>query len=607
MGPMAPKDWLIPERETERERELVHGLGVSPLVAHLLRRLGYEEAEEAKSFLEPKLGDLLDPAGLPNMGAATDRLEAAIAAGEKILLFGDYDVDGITGASVLFLTLGALGAEVEVHIPDRSEGYGINTERLARAADEGVRVVVSIDNGIAAIDEAAFLAERGLDLIVADHHTMGDTLPQACALVHPRMEGSTYDNPHLCGAGVAFKLAWSIAGRLGREGRASPKLRQVLVQCMALVALGTVADVVQLVGENRVLVRHGLKVLAALRDDPECPLPGLKALCSIARLMEEAELDTTHVAFRIAPRLNAAGRMGEARRAFRLLTTSNADEAEALAQELDGENRRRRELQARVFKEAEQQVRDVYGETPPAGIVAWGPSWPHGVVGIVAAKLTETFHRPALVASVEGERAKGSGRSLAGVDLLASLEANGELFVRHGGHAAAVGFTIDCERLQELREAFPRGVKASLGLGADAEQREIDARLEGYEVVSDAEVDLDEVSRDLIEDLAKLSPFGAGNPEPLFTAREVILAGEPRLMGKTGQHVSFMLRQGERVFRTVAFGRPDVWELLRERARPGPDGAQTFEVAFRPRLNRWKGTAKVELELQAIRFPGPPG
>lgn len=589
------REWIVPDR-AEAAGDLARRLGISPVTAELLMRRGYGELDTAREFLDPALSRLMDPEGLPNMAAGADRLVAAVQAREKVLLFGDYDVDGTTGAVVLHEVLTALGGDVDVHIPDRGEGYGLNRPRLERAAAEGVRVLVSIDNGVAALEEAALLRERGVDLIVADHHTMGDVLPHAVALIHPRLPGSTYGNPHLCGAGVAFKLAWAVAARLGQGGKPTRPMADVLLRCLAFVALGTVADVVPLVGENRIIVRYGLKALAA------GVLPGPRALMEVGKVT--GDLGTHEVAFRLAPRLNAAGRMGVARRAFELLTTRDPERAQALARELDEENDRRRAVQDRVFREAKERVEAVYGPPPlrAPGIVVWDEGWPHGIVGIVAAKLTETYSRPALVAGVEDGKAKGSGRTCGGVDLLRSLEPARDLFVRMGGHQAAVGFTADPAQLEAVREAFNHGVTASLGLPADTPQAEVAAKLEGYEVVADAEVRLGEVSRQLVDELERMSPFGAGNAEPLLAVRDVHLAGEPRPMGKKGEHLSFHVRQGEHVFRTVAFSRPGLVQELQERARPGPAGAARFDLAFRPRINRWNGEQKLELELEAIRF-----
>lgn len=591
------REWIVPDRaDAERARDLARRLGVSVVTAEILLRRGYGEVDSAREFLEPALSRLMDPEGLPNMAAGADRLAAAVRAGEKVLLFGDYDVDGTTGAVVLHEVLTALGGQVEVHIPDRGEGYGLNRPRLERAVAEGVRVVVSIDNGIAAVEEAEFLRGQGVDLVVADHHTMGEVLPRAVALIHPRLPGSTYGNPNLCGAGVAFKLAWAVAARLGQNGKPTRPMADVLLRCLAFVALGTVADVVPLVGENRVIVRFGLKALAS------GVIPGARALMEVSNI--EGDLGTHEVAFRLAPRLNAAGRMGVARRAFELLATRDLERARALAKELDEENDRRRQVQDRVFREAKERVEAVYGPAPLAspGIVVWDEGWPHGIVGIVAAKLAETYSRPALVAGVEHGVAKGSGRTSGGVDLLRSLEPARELFVRMGGHQAAVGFTAEPARLEAVREAFNAGITASLGLPADTPGVEVAARLEGYEVVADAQVRLDEVSRQLVAEIERMSPFGEGNAEPLFAVRDVVLAGEPRPMGRNGEHLAFHVRQGERVIRTVAFGRPELVQTLQERARSGPRGSTRFDLAFRPRLNRWNGETTVELELKAIRF-----
>jgi single-stranded-DNA-specific exonuclease len=592
------REWVIPEQHEHaaEANDLARRLGISRVTAAILLRRGYAAVDSAREYLEPALSRLVDPEGLPGMQAGADRLAAAVRAGEKILLFGDYDVDGTTGSVVLFEVLTALGASVEAHIPDRGDGYGMNVPRLERAANEGVRVLVSIDNGVAAIEEAAFLRERGVDLVVADHHTFAPTLPVAHAIIHPRLPGSDYANPHLCGAGVAFKLAWATAARLGPNGKPARPMQDVLLRCLAFVALGTIADVVPLVGENRVLVRFGLKALTA------GVLPGLKALLEVSKI--EGALGSHEVAFRLAPRLNAAGRMGVARRAFELLTTRDLERARALAKELDEENEKRRAVQDRVFREAKEKVEAAYGAAPlrAPGIVVWDEGWPHGIVGIVAAKLTETYSRPALVAGLEGGKAKGSGRTCGGVDLLRSLEPARALFVRMGGHQAAVGFTAEPEQLEAVREAFNHGVTAALGMADDTPAAEVAARLEGYEVVADAEVRLEDVSRELVDEIEKMSPFGEGNREPLFTVRDVSLAGEPRPMGKKGEHLAFHVRQGEHVLRTVAFSRPDLVQQLIERARPGPTGAGQFDLAFKPRINRWNGESKLELELKAIRF-----
>jgi single-stranded-DNA-specific exonuclease len=609
--------WQVAERETERGRALAMHLGVTPVTAHLLIQRGHDDPAAARSFLEPTLAELVKPAGLPDIEAGAARVLRAITSKEKVLLFGDYDVDGTTGSVILHEVLTALGGDVEVHIPDRSEGYGLNAPRLERAIADGVKLVISIDTGVTAVAEADLLAARGVDFVVCDHHTLGATLPKAVAIIHPRLPSSTYANPNLCGAGVAFKLAWAVA-ELAGGGKMAAQVKQVVLRCVAFVALGTVADVVPLVGENRTLVRWGLRGLRGAGE-------GMRALLGAAGMQELLEWrggevpdrlqpSATDIGFRLAPRLNAAGRMGSARRAFQLLVTKDPVEAAKLAKELDEENGKRRALQDRVYREAVAQVLDVYGDpaTPEAplrrpGIVAWHEGWPHGIVGIVAAKLTERFKRPALVASVESpDKAKGSGRTCGDVDLLRALEPGKAHLQRFGGHAAACGFTADPKELDGLRAAFDHGVVASLGLPVDTPLHEVAARLEGYEVVADAQLELGEVSRQLVDELDKLAPFGEGNAEPVFTARGVTLVGQPRPMGAKGEHVSVLLRQGSTTVRAVAFGREDLLRLLMERARPGPNGPAALDVAFRPKRNTWNGETKIELELEDLRLVEAP-
>jgi len=613
--------WQVAERETERGRALAMHLGVTPVTAHLLIQRGHDDPAAARSFLEPTLAELVKPAGLPDIEAGAARVLRAITSKEKVLLFGDYDVDGTTGSVILHEVLTALGGDVAVHIPDRSEGYGLNAPRLERAIADGVKLVISIDTGVTAVAEAELLAARGVDFVVCDHHTLGATLPKAVAIIHPRLPSSTYANPNLCGAGVAFKLAWAVA-ELAGGGKMSAPVKQVVLRCVAFVALGTVADVVPLVGENRTLVRWGLRGLRGAGE-------GMRALLAAVGMQELLEWQgpevperlqpsATDIGFRLAPRLNAAGRMGSARRAFQLLVTKDAVEATKLARELDEENGKRRTLQDRVYREAVAQVLQVYGDAgaPDAplrrpGIVAWHEGWPHGIVGIVAAKLTERFNRPALVASIETgadgvAKAKGSGRTCGGVDLLKALEPGKGHLLRFGGHAAACGFTADPKELDGLRSAFDRGVAASLGLSEDTPPHEVAARLEGYEVVADAQLELGEVSRQLVDELDKLAPFGEGNAEPVFTARGVTLVGQPRPMGARGEHVSVLLRQGSTTVRAVAFGREDLLRLLMERARPGPNGPAALDVAFRPKRNTWNGETKIELELEDLRLVETP-
>ncbi len=596
------KTWTWPQRDAALEaleRDLARDAGVSAIVARLLSQRGVREPSAIRAFLDPALTHLHDPALLPDMDKAVARLARAIDGKEPILLYADYDVDGNSGAAVLFDILGHLGAVVAVHVPDRvKDGYGLKVERLRRAAAEGVKIVISIDNGVAALDEAKFCREVGLDLIVTDHHTMKETLPEALAVIHPRVPGSRYPNPHICGAGVAFKLAWAIAQNRGQpvykdgaatgQMRPAPAIRERLLAALGLVALGTVADVVSLEGENRALVRYGLRALEL------GPTAGMRALVGVAET-DRTTLDATHIAFQLAPRLNAAGRMGDAARAFRLLTAATDQEAQLLAAELDRENSRRRGVQKETTEAARIECERVYGAATPPALVVGGEGWPLGVVGIVAAKLVEEHRRPVLCLAIDGDVAKGSGRSIPGFDLLKVLDSCRSFLDTYGGHAAACGLSLKKEKIEAFREAWTAAAAAEVASLAD--QAALTPRLS-----IDLEVELREVTQDLIHELGQLEPHGQGNRPPLFGVRGVTLAGEPRPMGRTGDHVSFYVRHRDHALRVVAFSKPEILDLLRARAMGGTN-RQPFELAFRPKLNRWNGSTSVELELEDIRFP----
>lgn len=600
--PPTERQWIWPSRDPAQEGlegTIAREARISRVLARLLWQRGVRDPVAARAFLEPALTHLHDPMLLPDMERAVERLSRAIDEKDAILLYSDYDVDGNTGAAVLFDILGALGAQVTVHVPDRvKDGYGLKVDRLRRAKEEGVKIVISIDNGVAAIEEARFCREVGLDLIVTDHHTMKPELPQAFAVIHPRVPGSKYPNPHICGAGVAFKLAWAVAQHRGVPSSAGIKrptaeMRQRLLAALGLVALGTVADVVSLEGENRAIVRYGLRALEL------GPTAGIRALLGSAEAQDargnatQSTLDSTHIAFQLAPRLNAAGRMGDASRAFRLLTAKTDAEALLLAAELDRENSRRRGVQKETTEAARAECARVYGDSTPPALVVAGEGWPLGVVGIVAAKLVEDHRRPVLCLTIDGDMAKGSGRSIPGFDLVRALDRAKEHLVSYGGHAAACGLVIERARIDAFREAWTRAAAEEF---AGAEGPLAHARLD-----IDLEVDLRDVTQELLHELSLLEPHGQGNRPPLFGARGVTLAGEPRPMGRGGDHCSFFVRHKEHVLRVVAFGKPELLDLLRTRAMNGP-ARPPFDLAFRPRLNRWNGSVSVELEFEDVRF-----
>ena len=558
---------------------LAQRLQVHPVVAELLVARGYDDPERARRLLNPTLNDLLDPGDLPDVDLAVERLSAAIKAEERILVYGDYDVDGITGTAIMLQFLTLVGGDVIYAIPHRREGYGMNRGRLEQAARDGVKVVVSVDTGIAALEEAEIVSRLGMDLVICDHHELAaGGLPKAYARVHPRLGNSSYGNPNLCGAGVAFKVAWAVAQHLSAGRRVRADLRQHLLSAMALVALGTVADVVPLVGENRAMVRFGLRALQATDAH------GLRALLRAADL--HGDVEASDVAFRIAPRINAAGRIDDAGLAMKLILAKDPEEASRLASVLERLNRRRRDIERGVTAAAREQVLDL--EELPAALVVAGQGWHPGVVGIVAARLVEEFGRPAAVVAMEGESGRGSVRTVPGIDVHRALSECSDLMEKFGGHAAAAGLEVTEARLADLGQRFAEAVHKQ------AEE------CEPPSLEIDLELKLDQLDRELTDAIKGFGPFGQGHPEPVFCARGVEVVGSPRLMA--GRHLQIHVRQGGAALRAVMFGRPDLLEPMVELARGGPGQSRKLDIAFRPVKGRRSGPDSLELHLEDVHL-----
>ena len=388
--------WRYAVHDEPRVRSLSSELNVPPLVAQVLLARGVDSAEAAREFLSARLLDLHDPALLPGINEAADRIVEAIAAERQITIYGDYDVDGVTGTSLLWHCLKLAGGRVDYTIPDRlNDGYGLNPKAIRELADQdNSRLVITVDCGITSIDEAALAAELGMELIVTDHHTIGETLPGATVLVHPRLPGSEYPFGDLCGAAVAFKLAWAICQRLGDGRRASPRMKEFLLSAVGLAAIGTISDVMPLLGENRVLVQFGLAGL------PGRASVGLKALMDVSD--KQAPLDAEDIGFAIGPRINAAGRLQQARLAVELLTTDDEHRARQLATHLDKLNKDRRSLQTRIFKQAKKQVAENPEWEDAAALVLASNDWHAGVIGIVANHVAEEFENPTVMLALNG-------------------------------------------------------------------------------------------------------------------------------------------------------------------------------------------------------------
>ena len=587
---------------------LAKDLGIAPVVAQMLLNRGLTTTAAARDFLKPSLKHLHDPALLPGLPAAADRLARAIQNNEKIVIYGDYDVDGITATAILWHALRLLGGHAETYIPHRlNEGYGLNADAVATLCDGGATVIVTVDCGITALDPAAVAKGRGVDLIVTDHHEwvsrkdeggrMKDeaedsllhpssfrphpyALPACAAIVHPRLPGETpYPNPDLCGAGVAFKLAWGVGRAVSGTDRVPDALRGFLVEATALAALGTIADVVPLVGENRALAHFGLGGLTASK------LTGIRALIRSAGL-DGKDLDSYHVGFLLAPRLNAAGRMGHAREAVTLLTEADEDQAGLIADELEQQNRSRQATERKILDEAMASVEADLAETPDAAaVVVGGEGWHAGVVGIVASRLVDRFHRPAVVIGFENGKGQGSARSIPGFALSDALAACGEHLLTHGGHAMAAGLSLEQPNFDAFRAAFAEVARNRLSA------EDLTPRLS-----LDAGCELGDVSEALIDQIARLGPFGNANRRPLLCLRGLELTADPRAVGKRGDVLQLWLRSGRTRLKAVVFNCPN----------PPPDlrAGATIDAAVEAKINEWQGRRSVELEVKDFEVKG---
>ena len=579
------RKWTFHPHDAAAVRRLAGQLGVPPLVAQVLIARGRGEPESARRFLDAKMSDLHDPSLLPGIDSAADAVVRAVKAGRRVTIYGDYDVDGVTGTSLLWHCLQLCGANVDYYIPCRmEEGYGLNEAAIRQLHEEDPqRLLISVDCGIASVIEARLARELGLELIITDHHQFGATLPEAAVLVHPRLPGSEYPFGELCGAGVAFKLAWAVCQRLGEGRRASPRMREFLKQAVSLAALGTVADVVPLHEENRILVRYGLQTLK------QQSTVGMQALLRCSGLMDKAELQAEDIGFSIAPRINAAGRLGQARLAVELLTTENAERAASLADYLNQLNENRKTVERRILRQAKELVEENAAWEAHRTLVLAHHEWHPGVIGVVASRVAEHFNRPAvLIALREDGVGQGSGRSWAGFDLYSGLAACRQHLLTFGGHRAAAGLRVQATSVSAVRESLAAWAAENFHPTADDTQLRIDA-----------EVLLSEVTLRAVQELARIGPFGHENPQPRFMCSNVELAEPPRTMGEGGRHLAIRVRQHGTVIRGVSFGRGEWAEELGRQQQP-------FNISFAPVINNFQGMSKVEIQLLDWKPAGEP-
>jgi len=571
------KRWRIRPHDAARVAALERAAGLPPVVAQLLVSRGVAEADSAKQFLDVRLSGLRDPELLHGAAEAADRITAAIAAKRRIIVYGDYDADGMTATAILFRCLQLLGADVGYYVPNRlDEGYGLNHEALRTLARRGASLVITVDCGIGSVAEAETAREAGLELIVTDHHDFGSQLPAAAAILHPRHPGGPYPFAGLCGAGVAFKLAWAICQRASQSKKVSEPMRNYLLTAVGLASIGTVADVVPLIDENRILVRHGLVSLK------ERPTAGLAALLKVTKLDAKPELSSEDLAFTIAPRINAAGRLGQAQLGVELMTTDNAERATALAEYLHELNNSRDSLERSILLAANNQIKEDFDPVNDPALVLAGRGWHAGVIGIVAGRLAEKHHRPVVVISLDQLGAKpgiGSARSAGGLDLHAALANCSDHLVSHGGHAAAAGLKVEEDKVDAFRAAFCEYAAANVG----AEQRVA-------EITIDAEATFSQLTLDIVRQIGQLEPFGAGNPRPLLASGGVQLVEPPRRIGNGERHLSLRLKQHGVNVRAVAFGQGEWCDEIAQ-------CPTAIDVAYRPVINEFRGQKNVEIHV----------
>lgn len=553
--------WNVAREDRARTQELAHALGVPRLIAHLMCLRGIETVEQGRLFLNPTLDALADPFLLPDMPVAVERLHRAVQGNERIRIFGDYDVDGICGTALLLLTLRQNGAEhCDYAMPSRiTEGYGISPEHVDAAKEEGVGLIITVDNGITAREAAERAREVGIDFIVTDHHPPEGELPHALAVINPKCPGCAYPGYDASGTAVAFHLARAFSGAIAD---------------LDLVALGTIADIVPLRGENRILAAMGLQWMNRRQR------VGLTALAQAADV-KTGEITSEKIAFNLAPRLNAAGRLGDGTLPLKLLLTESWQEAERMAAELDGANERRRAIEKRIFEDALQQIETTFSPDQRSIVLA-SRDWHAGVIGIVAARLQTLYNRPVVLVAVDEEgMGRGSARSTDLFNMAGALGQCRKHLVRFGGHAAAAGLAVIEEYIAQFRQDFE-----------EEALRRTDAIDVAPSLNVDAQVSLSELDTALVKSLDALEPFGCANPGPVFASAGVnVLPHSVREM--SGGHLRMTVKQGSRVFTAVGFRMGEQIPLLQQAAQA--------DIVFTPRFNTWRGETSIQLILKDVR------
>ena len=614
---LSQKKWIIPPLNINLQTEISNSLRISPVLSQLLINRGIADIESARTFIQSDLSLLSDPMLLPDIEKSSKRIIDALSKGEKVTVYGDYDVDGISATALMVQCLETLSglywnqeSIIDYYIPDRlEEGYGLSTGAIETISKTGTKVIITVDCGVNAFEEAEFAREKGIDLIITDHHEPCGELPEAgraggssgCdsafGLINPKLATSNYPFRELSGVGVAFMLAWALGQNAPNRNsqpagsgnkKVASEFKDFLMNAMGLAALGTIADVVPLKQENRILAKYGLSSLQHSEN------PGIKALKEVAGLNDK-KIYSYHVGFCLGPRINAAGRVGNAKKGVEMLTAKCEDTAKEIALYLESENKRRQKIQSDMLKSARKKVLNDVDFNSDMAIIISDDNWHQGVIGVVASRLASEFHRPVIIIAIDGEVGHGSARSIPNFHLhnallkCQELSTDKKLLISFGGHAQAAGLRILKKDIPEFKKIFNTISDGQLGE---------DDLIPALNI--DIEVELSSISRSLLEELKCLLPHGEGNPIPVFATRDVSIVGQIRRFGVNGKHLGFYVRQGDVSFKAVAFGMGDKIDALKEN-----NGDYSISYVLRSpfrkeadNLSNYNGMYKEDVEIE---------
>ncbi len=570
---MREKLWNFYADKPALRTALSSGLGISDILSRILINRGIESLEESQVFLQPKLRDLHDPFLLYGMEAAVSLIKKAVASKKKFLIYGDFDVDGVSSTCLLVQFFKLLNVPVDYYIPNRiREGYSISQQGIEAIQQKQVDLVITVDSGISSLDEIKTLRQMGVDVIVTDHHVPPEHLPPANAIIDPKLKDCTYPFSNLAGVGVAFKLAWGVAQGLSRsKTKVAPEFRNFLLDALAWAAMGTITDLVPLVDENRIISKFGL---SAIRNTAN---PGLTALLQVCK-NRGTPISSEDISFGLGPRINAAGRLGEADKALNLFLTDSEEEALQYASVLDSFNRDRQMIEKEIFLAARKQV-----DRREQGILVMADdTWHPGVIGIVASRLVDEFARPTILVAMGRKTGRGSCRSLSGIDIYNALSHCSDLLETFGGHSLAGGFLIRKDKLKPFRNKISKYISEN----TDLENMQQTLNIDG-------EIYLSSLTRKLLSEIDMLNPFGESNPVPVFVSHGLETASQPQLVGRDKNHLTFHVRQGNSRFKVIVFGGSSYFEKVVT--------ADNLTLAFTPKLNTFNGRTAIELDVKDIK------